>query len=90
MTQFYFVCPSCDAKFFKSYSSAICVRCGQHLHSTEKLTPPWEARRDTAQRRAEIYLLSKGLQPLREPLLLRALSQYFLKPEDGHEAAAAP
>lgn len=88
MKQNYFVC-SCEAKFFKPYQSAICPRCGKQLVSNEQLTPPWEVQHETAQRRAEIYLLSKGLQPMREPLLLRALSQYFLKPKEGHETAAS-
>lgn len=78
MTQFYFVCP-CEAKFFKNYDSAICPRCGKELRSTEKLIPPREVQHETAQRRAEIFLFAKGLHPMQEPLLVRALTAYFLK-----------
>lgn len=87
MKQFYFVC-SCDAKFFKRYDAAVCPRCGSALHSTERLTPPWEVRHEEARRRAEVFLFTKGLHPMQEPLLLAALSEFFLKPEGGHEAAA--
>lgn len=87
--QFYFVCDRCTAKFFQSYDAACCPRCGARLHSTEKLTPPWEVRHAKALRRAEIFLFSRGLHPLTEPLLLQALSDFFLRKEDTHEASAA-
>lgn len=77
--QFYFVCTKCEAKFFKPYDSAVCPRCGNEVHSTEKLNPPWEEQHATAQRRAEIFLFAKGMHPMREPLLVRALTAYFLK-----------
>ena len=78
MTQFYYVC-SCEAKFFKNYDSAICPRCRKELRSSEKLTPPWEVQHETAQRRAETFLFAKGMHPMQEPLLVRALTAYFLK-----------
>lgn len=82
MTQsYYFVCHRCMAKLFRPYSEAVC-RCGEHLHSSEKLTPPWEVQHETAQRRAEIFLFAKGMHPMREPLLVRALTAYFLKGEN--------
>lgn len=94
MKQFYFVCDDqeggCGAKFFKPhYDRVRCGRCGKELHSTEKLTPPWEVQEEMAKRRAEIFLFARGLHPMQEPLLLRALSEFFLKREEGHEAAPA-
>lgn len=82
--QFYFLCDDreggCGAKFYKAHHEAcFCPRCGKELHSTEKLTPPWEVQHETAQRRAEIFLFTKGLHPMQEPLLVRALTAYFLK-----------
>ena len=90
-SQYYFVCENgCGAKFFKPHcSEALCPRCGAELHSSEKLMPPWEVRHATALRRAEIFLFTRGLHPMREPLLLEALSDFFLKQEEGHEAAPA-
>lgn len=40
MTYFYFVC-TCEAKFFKTYDSAVCPRCGKKLTSNEQINPPW-------------------------------------------------
>lgn len=86
MKQFYFV-SACGAKFFKAYDRAICPRCGEVLHSTERLTPPWDVQYETAKRRAELFLFAKGLHPMQEPLLLRALSEFFMNGKDGNGAA---
>lgn len=78
MKQFHFVCP-CQARFFKSYDSAICPRCGKQLRSNEKLPLPLEAQQEIAVRRAEIFLFARGLHPMQEPLLVRALTDFFMK-----------
>lgn len=87
--KFYFVCDRCDAKVFSEHAAVIC-RCGKEPHSTEKLVPPWEVQKvqDTARRRAEIFLFARGLHPMQEPLLVRALSEYFLRQTTKMASAA--
>lgn len=39
----YFVCGHCGAKFFSSFKTAPCPRCGHTNRSSERLVPPWRS-----------------------------------------------
>ncbi len=38
---YYFVCSTCNAKWFSARAQDLCPRCGQRAVACERLTPPW-------------------------------------------------
>ena len=39
--RWYFVCPSCDAKWFHTLPRHPCPRCGMVVAAGDRLVPPW-------------------------------------------------
>jgi len=39
--RWYFVCPSCNAKWFHTLPRHPCPRCGMAVAAADRLVPPW-------------------------------------------------
>ena len=39
--RWYFVCPSCNAKWFHNLQRHACPRCGTVVVAADKIVPPW-------------------------------------------------
>lgn len=70
----------CGAKFFGGKGAMNCPSCGEQFLSTEQQIPPWEKEAhdlEWAREQAEDHLDNRGFDPNREPVIMRALTNYY-------------
>jgi hypothetical protein len=46
--KWYFICVTCNAKWFGDSQLMVCARCGELTVSIEQFTPPWQNRANSS------------------------------------------
>jgi hypothetical protein len=58
--KWYFVCVTCNAKWFANGQLIVCPRCGELTVSTEQFTPPWQDQANSSVNRFPADLSKKA------------------------------
>jgi hypothetical protein len=66
MKPWYFVCMTCNAKWYSRQAACACPRCGTPHQSHERMTPPWES----LEQRGTLHWIEDQLREIRELLVV--------------------